>query len=278
MMVTIFIVSASLFFLVFLILGVASQIKHAWHAVLYYSIAAASLVSLVLLIADPNLFGQSVQRTASSHSEHEQNENLIKVLPEQIPTPAEVPPEPIKPEPFLNENNSNKKIDVPADKLIEYVVVKGDGLWSIATRASVKVENLKIWNGLGTDDIFIGQVLKIYGKDIAPLPPAPKPEIPVVASPSILVSHGSLAKKKIALTFDAGSDAAGISILDVLNKHNVKVTFFLTGKWVEAFPNYAKRIARDGHSIGNHTYSHPDALIIDNEVFKADIEIGRAHV
>jgi peptidoglycan/xylan/chitin deacetylase (PgdA/CDA1 family) len=65
-----------------------------------------------------------------------------------------------------------------------------------------------------------------------------------------------LQRNQIALIFDAGNDIAGISILDVLKKHNVRSTFFLTGRWVELYPDYAKRIAAEGHEIGSHSYSH----------------------
>lgn len=64
---------------------------------------------------------------------------------------------------------------------------------------------------------------------------------------------------KIALTFDAGASAAPTpALLDVLEKYNLKCTFFLTGKWIEKNPELTKRILDDGHEIGNHTYSHPD--------------------
>ncbi|MEH7073304.1 polysaccharide deacetylase family protein [Neobacillus drentensis] len=56
-----------------------------------------------------------------------------------------------------------------------------------------------------------------------------------------------------------------------MKKHNVKATFFLTGKWVEKYPNLAKRIAEEGHEIGNHSYSHPDAVKITTNAFKQDI-------
>lgn len=59
--------------------------------------------------------------------------------------------------------------------------------------------------------------------------------------------------------------------MDVLKKHKVKSTFFLTGNWADKFPQYAKRIADDGHEIGNHTYSHPDAIKTNSNIFKQDI-------
>lgn len=48
------------------------------------------------------------------------------------------------------------------------------------------------------------------------------------------------------------------SMLDTLDKHQVKTTFFLDGSWVKKYPEEAKKIAQRGHEIGNHAYSHPD--------------------
>ncbi len=71
------------------------------------------------------------------------------------------------------------------------------------------------------------------------------------------ISHGSRAKPLIALTFDAGADSSPTTdILNTLAKYNLHCTFFLTGKWIERNPELTRRIAAEGHEIGNHTYSH----------------------
>lgn len=70
-------------------------------------------------------------------------------------------------------------------------------------------------------------------------------------------ARGDVSGPRIALTFDAGSGAAPASdILDTLAKHGIHATFFLTGKWVEKNPDLTRRIVAEGHSIGNHTFSH----------------------
>ena len=61
------------------------------------------------------------------------------------------------------------------------------------------------------------------------------------------------AEKKIALTFDAAwgnEDTA--QILEILKKHDVRVTFFMTGGWVESYPDDVKAILAAGHDLGNH--------------------------
>ena len=62
---------------------------------------------------------------------------------------------------------------------------------------------------------------------------------------------------KIALTFDDGPSEATPLILDILKQAGIRATFFLCGQNVERYPEHARRIAQEGHEIGNHTYSHP---------------------
>ena len=64
-------------------------------------------------------------------------------------------------------------------------------------------------------------------------------------------------KKLVALTFDAGSDRGYTKrILRVLRREKVKASFGLTGRWVGENRKLTRRIARRGHTIINHTYSH----------------------
>ena len=69
---------------------------------------------------------------------------------------------------------------------------------------------------------------------------------------------GDTNKKEIYITFDAGFENGNTEeILDALKKHGVKATFFLVGNYFETQPELVKRMAEEGHTIGNHTYSHP---------------------
>ena len=64
--------------------------------------------------------------------------------------------------------------------------------------------------------------------------------------------------KVVALTFDAGANAAGLpSIESTLRAKKVPATFFLTGNWVRDFPAQANTIVQDGYLVGNHSVSHP---------------------
>lgn len=65
------------------------------------------------------------------------------------------------------------------------------------------------------------------------------------------------AGKPIALTFDDGPWPNTTSqVLNILNKHNIKATFFVVGKQVQKYPQLTKQIAANGHAIGNHTWNH----------------------
>ena len=203
-------------------------------------------------VLEPDL---SIDKKQDNQIDKDQEKPPISKIPDSIVEPKGDPIDEPQEEPATPVPATPQKILVPDTRTIDYKVVSGDTLWSIARRAGVTVEKLKQWNNLESATIQAGQMLKLYGKDIEPAIPMnpPKQETPPVSSPSVLISNGSLKQKEIAFTFDAGSDAVGIRTLDVLKNHNVKATFFLTGKWAEKFPSYARRIANEGHEIGNHT-------------------------
>ncbi len=82
-------------------------------------------------------------------------------------------------------------------------------------------------------------------------------ERPDVAVLQHETARGNKGSRKIAITFDAGADSRPTAvILNALAKHNIHATFFLTGKFIEKNPSLTRRIAAEGHEIGNHTYSH----------------------
>ncbi len=72
-------------------------------------------------------------------------------------------------------------------------------------------------------------------------------------------------RKVIALTFDDGPRRDSGRLLDVLKSKNVKATFFVVGSQVRAWPQVTRRMAEDGHEIGNHTYSHRDLEYLSEE-------------
>jgi len=72
------------------------------------------------------------------------------------------------------------------------------------------------------------------------------------------LSRGSFERKQVALTFDGGSsDNAALQILDILKENDLQVTIFLTGGFIQKFPEITKRFVQEGHEVGNHTWNHP---------------------
>lgn len=66
-------------------------------------------------------------------------------------------------------------------------------------------------------------------------------------------------EKVIYLTFDAGYENGNTEkILDALKKHQVSATFFVVGTYIESEPELIRRMAEEGHIVGNHTWHHPD--------------------
>lgn len=62
--------------------------------------------------------------------------------------------------------------------------------------------------------------------------------------------------KEVALTFDDGPTELTTKFLDLLKEKNIQATFFCIGKQIEKYPETFRRIIAEGHTIGNHTYSH----------------------
>ena len=86
--------------------------------------------------------------------------------------------------------------------------------------------------------------------------------------------RGPAAGNRIALTFDDGpcSSYTG-QILDILRCHNVKVTFFVCGQNVERCPEILRRVQAEGHTIGNHGYSHPFPFFRSRHFFAREIDL-----
>lgn len=80
--------------------------------------------------------------------------------------------------------------------------------------------------------------------------------------------------KKVYFTFDAGYENGYTApILDVLKKYNAPATFFLTGQYLEDNSDLIKRMVKEGHIIGNHTYYHPDLTKVSPERYKEELEL-----
>lgn len=80
-------------------------------------------------------------------------------------------------------------------------------------------------------------------------------------------------EKKVAISFDASWGAEYTPmILETLREHNLKTTFFLTGFWIDKYPDLVKRIAEEGHELGNHTATHPHLNTLEKEAIKKELQ------
>jgi peptidoglycan/xylan/chitin deacetylase (PgdA/CDA1 family) len=81
------------------------------------------------------------------------------------------------------------------------------------------------------------------------------------------------AKGKLFLSFDDGPDKiATLKILDILDKFQVKATFFCLGENVEKYPNIFELIQLKGHQVGNHGYSHLNGFKTNNKFYIQNVE------
>ena len=81
-------------------------------------------------------------------------------------------------------------------------------------------------------------------------------------------------EKVLYLTFDSGYENGNTpAILDALKKHNAPATFFAVGNFIEDNPELVRRIVNEGHTVGNHTMTHPDMSKISSlESFQQELE------
>ncbi|MEU4096339.1 polysaccharide deacetylase family protein [Streptomyces sp. NPDC026673] len=83
--------------------------------------------------------------------------------------------------------------------------------------------------------------------------------------------------KCIALTFDGNPGKPTDRLLDLLKRHKAPSTFFLEGRRIHKHPDVVRRIAAEGHEIGNHTWTHPRLTdVSDAQIREEMLRTGRA--
>lgn len=93
----------------------------------------------------------------------------------------------------------------------------------------------------------------------------------------IAPSHwrGPADRKAIALTFDDGPSESTPELLNVLDEHQAKCTFFPIGRNVERLPEIAREIVRRGHELGNHSYTHSPFYLRHPQYIEDEIAIAQ---
>jgi peptidoglycan/xylan/chitin deacetylase (PgdA/CDA1 family) len=100
-----------------------------------------------------------------------------------------------------------------------------------------------------------------------------KPKTPPEPEPKTAVSSVHVDGPYIALTFDDGPhQKLTPRLLDLLAEHHIHVTFFVVGENAAEYPEILKRAVREGHEIGNHSWSHPNLAKMSDENVRSQIK------
>jgi peptidoglycan/xylan/chitin deacetylase (PgdA/CDA1 family) len=145
---------------------------------------------------------------------------------------------------------------------IGHIVADGETLVSIAGQGGSTPELIARYNRLDGEPPP-GRALivpRLEGHD-ATLESAP-----------LLVKRGRTDKPWVALTLDAGAGAEPTPrMLLALRERGIKITFFLTGKWIAENPDLTRQIVADGHEIANHTDTHPDLTRVSAAAMRKEL-------
>lgn len=177
---------------------------------------------------------------------------------------------------------------VPEAKLGEkYLVSPGETLESIAGDHGITPGALAAYNQLEREKVFSGQVIilppsKEMDKPAEKAPAAKKTareksgySLSELAAdyPGLIVSRGAWDKKVVALTFDDGPDDKYTpQIMDILDRNQVKGTFFLVGSLIERHPAVVKKLVANGHQVAGHGWSHSNLKNLDRDQILSELD------
>jgi peptidoglycan/xylan/chitin deacetylase (PgdA/CDA1 family) len=113
----------------------------------------------------------------------------------------------------------------------------------------------------------------------APAKPLPSRVVPVDLSKDLVFTDGHLGEGEIALTFDDGPHPTRTPrILQILAAAGVKAMFFEIGRNAAAHPDVARGVLAAGHTVGSHTFSHPNMARLEERHAETEVESGDASV
>lgn len=97
----------------------------------------------------------------------------------------------------------------------------------------------------------------------------------IVSSRKLPIYCVNTESPKVAISFDAAwGNEQTETLLSILEKYHVKTTFFMTGGWVESYPDDVKAIAAAGHDLGNHSENHKQMSTLSADECKQEISEG----
>lgn len=100
--------------------------------------------------------------------------------------------------------------------------------------------------------------------------------------PSLVRKAGGTGPPRVALTFDDGPSESTPAVLETLARHGARATFFQVGSNARRLPEIARRVAAEGHEIGNHTETHPafykrTPAQVDQEITRCQESLEQVH-
>jgi len=120
---------------------------------------------------------------------------------------------------------------------------------------------------------FVISATVALGQQPSPSPEQPKAAPPPLPEQKTTTSWVHVDGPNIALTFDDGpSEKLTPRLLDLLAQHHIHATFFVIGENAVEHPEILKRAVREGHEIGNHTWSHPNLAKISDDAVRSQIK------
>lgn len=168
----------------------------------------------------------------------------------------------------VRENRLRVTGKAPAEAMVG-LYVNGDkvdvqmcagGTWQFDKVPLTAARNLvqaRYFDHLGNSSYSPGVIVELLALPAraAPEPPEPPGQPPADYAN---LTRGPLGEREVFLTFDGGSTAnVTAAILDILKREGVHATVFLTGEYIQHYPDLTRRIVAEGHMVGNHTFSHP---------------------
>lgn len=137
-------------------------------------------------------------------------------------------------------------------------------------------------NGVEVDvDATWENLQKNGGQTVAYVYKQIPPKVKMSDFPHLPVYQGNPGKREMSLMINVAWGTEYIEgILQVLRENQAKATFFLDGSWLAKNPETAKKIAAEGHEIGNHAYTHPDMAALSaqrqrEQIVKTEAEIEK---
>jgi peptidoglycan/xylan/chitin deacetylase (PgdA/CDA1 family) len=134
-----------------------------------------------------------------------------------------------------------------------------DGRWKfeeVPLTSAINTIQARYFDSEGNSSFSKATALKLDATPAHPTPPIAPHEGVILAGMNLI--RAPRGRKEVLLTFDGGSNAnATGQILQGLKRHGVKATVFLTGEYIQKYPDFVREMVQDGHVIGNHTFSHP---------------------